>query len=90
MSAIPHGGEASHINGSATTSPATLPEKGSASTWLSVCNADATNNLLVSFDGGTNFTTIFPKTRLEGPFKVKSLTLKSSSSTVAYEILFVQ
>lgn len=84
---LANGGRVKHINGTATVTAAKTEFQATESSWLSIFNADATNNLLVSFDGGTLFTTVRPTTRLEGPFAVKQLSVKSSAATVAYEIL---
>jgi hypothetical protein len=47
-------------------------------------NDDPTNNLLVSFDGGTTFETLKPTVERRWTSYVNSFCLKSSAATVAY------
>lgn len=84
---LSQGGRVKHINGTAVVTAANTEKQATESSWLSIFNADATNNLLVSFDEGKTFATVRPVTRLEGPFAVRQLSVKSSAATVAYEIL---
>lgn len=87
---LANAGRVKHVNGSATTVAAETEKQASEPAWLVVNNPDLTNNLLVSFDGGAFFFTIRPGLRLEGPFGLgqKSLHLKTSAGTIAYEILW--
>jgi hypothetical protein len=79
---------ASHYNGTATTTPAKVALKRPPGQSIRIRNLDTTNNLLVSFDGGTNFATIKPT---DQPIVLDVLFhyfyVQSSASTVAYDAL---
>lgn len=91
---FPNGGKPQHLNGTATTTPATIGPNAPAlasqeSATLVVTNTDATNNLLLSFDGGVNFFTVRPATTVTLPVGVKSAVVKSSAASVVYSILWI-
>ncbi len=83
----------SHLNGTATTIASgalTVPAK---TNYILISNTDSTNKLLVSFDGAVNFLTIQPLASLSLDVdnfsnRNTNLQVKSSASTVAYEVLF--
>ncbi len=79
-------GVAEHKNGSATGTPATVTFSGTSKSLL-IENRDATNNLLVSFDGGANTKTIGPNQVLSIEANHASVDVSSSAGTVAYEML---
>jgi hypothetical protein len=87
---LSNGGRVKHINGSATTVVSETEKQATEPAHLTIENTDSTNNLLVSFDDGVNFFTIFPTAVLQGPFAIgqRSLKLKSSAGTVVYNILW--
>lgn len=82
----------SHLNGTATTSMSSALTVPTSCTSGVIQNTDGTNNLLVTFDS-TLFWTVYPRSSLA--FDVdnfsnrgNTLKVKSSASTVTYEILF--
>lgn len=77
---------AKHFNGSATTTAAPV-DVGTGVAAIVIENMDATNNLLVSFDGGTTFKTVKPGIILTVDVSTRNLVVKSSAGTVNYEIL---
>ena len=81
-----------HINGNAavTAVPVGCTEGGdgiTVATFFSIKNTDATNNVLVSFDGGTNFLTLKPNQSFSINGAIKTVHIKSSAATPAYEIV---
>jgi len=75
------------VNGTATTNATTITPTSSAG-WIEIRNKSETNELKISFDGGSNFFTI-PQDddkRFEGLI-VSSFQIKAGSGTVDYEIL---
>ena len=79
-------GVAEHHNGTATTTPANVPFSGTSKSIL-IDNLDASNNLLVSFDGGSNTKTILPGQSLSIEANHSSVDVSSSAATVAFEML---
>lgn len=77
---------ARHFNGTATTAPATI-DMGTGVVSLIIDNLDVTNNLLISFDGGTLFKTLGVGKTLSMEISTTKLVVKSSALTVAYEVL---
>lgn len=82
-----------HVNGSATTTAAEvsfMTDRDAASRkteWVGFHNTDTTADLLVSFDGGTTYWTIGAGGKEFYEVNIASVYLKSSTGTVAYEIL---
>lgn len=83
-------GRIQHANGTATTTPAKVSVKRGVAQWIRIGNLDATNNLEVSFDGGTNYYTIEPG---DPPFEADALFhffyVRSSAATVDYSATIV-
>ena len=79
-------GVAEHHNGSAVVTPATVTFSGTSKSIL-IENRDATNDLLVSFDGDTNTKTIGSQQTLSIEANHASVRVSSSAGTVAYEML---
>lgn len=81
-----------HDNFTASTTPSARTLPSGQVTWVRVNNPDATNNLLVSFDG-TNYTTLKPgsdplEVSVDNLARFNSLTIKTSASTIAAEVLY--
>ena len=83
------GGIPRHYNGTVGVTPerkvldnSTYVERGI------LLNTHATQNLLISFDGGNNYFTIFSKTALIlEPFAAMECYLKGSGASTTYEML---
>jgi len=78
-----------HLNGSVGTGGATLTFAAQSVSIL-VHNVSGGINLLVSFDGGTNFKTVNAGAVLAIDVKLSSIRVKSSAGTANYEILVVE
>jgi len=84
-----------HRNGTATGTPATVDcsraQDGVAlANALSIKNTGGTNNLLVSFDGGTTFATVEPSGGVLSVIgRIASMVVKSSAATTSYETVLV-
>lgn len=77
-----------HDNYATSTSAATKTPATPAN-YLLIENMDATDNVLVSFDGGSTFKTIKPNSSLRIDVdKLKSYDVKSSANTPAVEALY--
>lgn len=90
--ALTRGGKATHINGTATTTPAALVANNSQeSARIIVNNTDATNLLQLSFDGGVTFFNVRPNSTVDLPIQtlMKDVRVRSSAATVAYQILWI-
>lgn len=74
-----------HVNGTATTSPDVL-DLGVGVVSILVENRGS-NDLLISFDNGATFKTVGGGLSLSVDVIVTQITVKSSASTVDYEIL---
>ena len=81
-----NGGVAEHHNGNATVTPADVTFSGTSKSIL-IQNRDGTNNLLVSFDGGSNTKTVDPNQSLSIDASHTVVKVSSSAGTVAYEML---
>ncbi|TDI97051.1 MAG: hypothetical protein E2O29_02095 [Deltaproteobacteria bacterium] len=79
-------GVAEHHNGTATTTPANVTFTGTSKAIL-IDNLDASNNLLVSFDGGANTKTVLPGQSLSIEANHSAVAVSSSAATVPFEML---
>ena len=77
---------ARHFNGTATVTPDPV-DMGTGVVSVFIDNLDLTNDLLVSFDGGSNFKTVGEGRSLSIDISVSTVTVKSSAGSVNYEIL---
>lgn len=77
---------AKHFNDTATTTPAAV-DLGTGVVYLHIENLDDTNDLLVSFDGGSNYKTIGETKSLSIDVSARTIFVKSSAGSVSYEIL---
>ena len=77
---------ARHFDGTATTSPANV-DVGTGVISILIENLVDTNDLLVSFDGGSKFKTIGTSKSLVLDVATRLLVVKSSAGSVNYEIL---
>jgi len=79
-------GGVKHINGAANTTAADV-NLGVGVNSITIENMDATNNLLVSFDGGATFKTLGIGKSVSLEVSVGKIMVKSSAGSVNYEIL---
>ena len=83
------GGIPSHITGSVAATPIDVINLDSYTSQIHINNTHATQSLLVSFDGGVNWFTIFAKTTLTlDTLTCNNLQVKGSGSATTYEILY--
>ena len=79
-----HANEAKHYNGTATTTPATITFTPTGKS-IFIQNTASSNNLLISFDAGSNFKTLKPSEAFSIDAGLVSIDVKSSSGSVTYE-----
>jgi len=83
-------GVTSHENGTVGTSAIDIPSSaGNVIQAILIDNTDNSKDLLVSFDGGTNYKTITPESILSWLLKGNQtqVKLKASGATTSFEIL---
>jgi len=86
-------GSTAHYNGTVGTTAVSVPAvAGNAIADVMISNLDSNANskkLLVSFDGGTNFTTLSAGASLPWTVRggITQIKVKGSVASVAYEIL---
>lgn len=78
-----------HYNGIAMLIAATVTFAATTK-HVQIENMDSTKNLLVSFDGGTNWRTIQPGYILDIDCAIADLDIKASADNCNYEILSVE
>lgn len=87
------GGMSVHLNGTATTIPADVSiianNEKKLSTGIMIQNRDTsgTNDLWVSFDGGSDYYTVEYGQPLYLPVSTDTITVRSSAATVDYEAI---
>lgn len=91
--ALMRGGKVTHINGTAVVSPGggLTTINGQESARIIAHNADATNILQISFDGGKTFFNVRPLSTVDLPVQalMKDVKVQSSAATVAYQLLWI-
>lgn len=83
-------GSTDHFSGSVGTSMISVPASpGNAIAEVLVRNSDENNNLLVSFDSGSNFFTLLPLDAMLWSLKGNKteIEIKGSAAGVGYEII---
>ncbi len=72
-----------------TTVDVRSPEQSALATWIAIRNTGDTNDLKVSFDGGTTFITARAGESFSTVGRIASIYLKTTSSTTSYEFVAV-
>jgi hypothetical protein len=84
----PLGDTVQHFNGTATTAPATITFAAYSKSIL--LHNTGSNDLLVSFDGGSLFKTLGPSISMAMEVRRTSFIQKTSTGTTTYEHMIVE
>jgi uncharacterized protein YaiE (UPF0345 family) len=86
---ITSSGTPKHYNGTGMLVAATVTFAG-ATKHIQIENMDTVKNILVSFDGGTNWRTVQPGYILDVDCAIATLKIKASADNCNYELLSVE
>ncbi|KKN53505.1 hypothetical protein LCGC14_0602020 [marine sediment metagenome] len=73
--------------GTAAVLAVTFKKKSKA---IRLVNLHATNNLLYSLDGGSNYFTIGPNGSIDRAYRVNTLHVKGSGSSTGYDLEYTE
>jgi hypothetical protein len=86
---ITSSGTPKHANGTANIAVATVTFAATTK-HIQIENMDTVKNILVSFDGGTNWRTVQPGYILDIDCAIANLKIKASADNCLYELLSVE